>query len=384
MSPVALAFGVLEVTGSAAWLSAVTTAALVPMVAALLLGGGIADRYRRDTVLRLTSLGAGLTQAGVAFVLLTHQHPAFLLPLSALGGVFQGLTKPALRGIVVNLTEGRGIQRASSLLASVRNTTKILGPTAAGLLTASLGGGWAIAADAGSFLLAAVCFARMSLPDLPPRTEDSPSMLGELREGWGYFSSQPWIWSVTAAFAVFNALNMGVWQILGPVIADGTIGAAGWGVVLSARGVGALLASVVMVRLTVRRPMVPALASMSLGAVPLILLGAGADTVWLAAAAFVAGVVAEFFTVVWETVCTTHIPERLLSRVGAHDEFWSFVPIPVGQLATPFLAAAFGTATVAATGGGVAAVAMLVPLLVPSLRRIEINRHGDRQPGLRE
>lgn len=384
MSPVALAFGVLEVTGSAAWLSAVTTAALVPMVAALLLGGGIADRYRRDTVLRLTSLGAGLTQAGVAFVLLTHQHPAFLLPLSALGGVFQGLTKPALRGIVVNLTEGRGIQRASSLLASVRNTTKILGPTAAGLLTASLGGGWAIAADAGSFLLAAVCFARMSLPDLPPRTEDDPSMLGELREGWGYFSSQPWIWSVTAAFAVFNALNMGVWQILGPVIADGTIGAAGWGVVLSARGVGALLASVVMVRLTVRRPMVPALASMSLGAVPLILLGAGADTVWLAAAAFVAGVVAEFFTVVWETVCTTHIPERLLSRVGAHDEFWSFVPIPVGQLATPFLAAAFGTATVAATGGGVAAVAMLVPLLVPSLRRIEINRHGDRQPGLRE
>lgn len=384
MSPVALAFGVLEVTGSAAWLSAVTTAALVPMVAALLLGGGIADRYRRDTVLRLTGLGAGLTQAGVAFVLLTHQHPAFLLPLSALGGVFQGLTKPALRGIVVNLTEGRGIQRASSLLASVRNTTKILGPTAAGLLTASLGGGWAIAADAGSFLLAAVCFARMSLPDLPPRTEDDPSMLGELREGWGYFSSQPWIWSVTAAFAVFNALNMGVWQILGPVIADGTIGAAGWGVVLSARGVGALLASVVMVRLTVRRPMVPALASMSLGAVPLILLGAGADTVWLAAAAFVAGVVAEFFTVVWETVCTTHIPERLLSRVGAHDEFWSFVPIPVGQLATPFLAAAFGTATVAATGGGVAAVAMLVPLLVPSLRRIEINRHGDRQPGLRE
>jgi hypothetical protein len=32
---------------------------------------------------------------------------------------------------------------------------------------------------------------------------------------------------------------------------------------------------------------------------------------------------------------------------------------------------------VAVTGGGVAAVAMLVPLLVPSLRRIEINRDGD-------
>lgn len=273
MAPVALAFGVLEVTDSAVWLSAVTTATLVPMVATLLFGGGIADRNRRDTVLCLTSLGAGLTQAGVAFVLLAHQHPAFLLPLSALKGVFQGLTKPALRGIVSNLATGRGLQQASSLLASVRNATRILGPTAAGLLTASVGGGWAIAADAVSFLLAAAFFARMSLPDLPPRAEDGPTMLGELREGWDYFSSNRWIWTVTLAFAVFNALNMGVWQILGPVIAYATIGAEGWGLVLSARGVGALVASVVMVKLTVRRPMVPALSSMSLAAVPLILLG---------------------------------------------------------------------------------------------------------------
>jgi MFS family permease len=372
MSPVALAFGVLEVTNSAAWLSAVTTAALVPMVAMLLLGGGIADRYRRDTVLCLTSLGAGLTQGGVAFLLLAHQHPAFLLPLAALNGIFQGLTKPALRGIVSNLAVGHGIQQASSLLASVRNATRILGPTVAGLLTASVGGGWAIAADAASFLLAAAFFARMSLPELPRRTEGGTTMLAELREGWGYFSSTPWIWTVTSAFAVFNALNMGVWQILGPVIANATIGAAGWGLVLSARGVGALLASVVMVKLTVRRPMVPALSSMTMGAAPLILLGAGANTFWLAAAAFVAGVASEFFTVVWETVNNTHIPERLLSRVGAQDEFWSFVPIPIGQLSTPILAAVFGTATIAVTGGGVAAVAMLVPLLVPSLRRIEI------------
>ncbi|MEU6606322.1 MFS transporter [Streptomyces shenzhenensis] len=377
MAPVALAFGVLEVTGSAAWLSAVTTAALVPMVATLLLGGGVADRYRRDTVLCLTSLGAGITQAGVAFLLLTHQPPAFLLPLAALNGVFQGLTKPALRGIVSNLAAGRGLQQASSLLASVRNATRIIGPTTAGLLTASVGGGWAIAADAASFLLAAAFFARMSLPDLPSRTEAGLTMVGELREGWSYFSSQPWIWTVTSAFAVFNAVNMGVWQILGPVIANDTIGAEGWGLVLSARGVGALLASVVMVKLTVRRPMAPALSLMTLGAVPLILLGAGANTFWLAAAAFVAGVVSEFFTVVWETVHNTYVPERLLSRVGAHDEFWSFVPIPVGQLSTPFLAAAFGTAAVAVTGGGVAAVAMLVPLLVPSLRRIEINRNDD-------
>jgi MFS family permease len=374
MSPLALAFGVLELTGSAAWLSAVTAAALIPMVATMLVGGAIADRYRRDTVLRLTSLGAGLTQAGVAVLLLAHQPPALLLPLSAVNGVLQGLMTPALRGILSNLAVGRGLQQASSLLASAGNTSRILGPSAAGLLTASVGGGWAIAVDAASFLLAAACFARISLPEPPARTRNAPTMLADLREGWTYFSSQPWIWSVTLAFAVFNATNLGFWQILGPVIASDTIGARGWGLVLSARGAGALLASAVLVKLALmRRPMAPALSAMALGTLPLVLLGAGANAFWLAGAAFLAGVAAEFFTVVWTTVTNTQIPERMLSRVGAHDEFWSFVAMPIGQLSAPVIGATFGTRAVALVGGAVAAAAMLSASLVPSLRRIKLN-----------
>lgn len=377
MSPVALAFGVLELTGSATWLASVTATAVVATVATMLLGGGVADRHRRDTVLFLTSLGAGLTQAGVAILLLTHQHPALLLPFSALNGIFQGLTTPALRGIVSNLAAGRGLQQANSLLATAGNLARILGPTAAGLVTASAGGGWAIAADAASFLVAAACFARISLPGVPPRAADGPTMLGDMREGWSYFRSRPWIWSVTLAFTVFNATNAGCWQILGPVIAYDTIGEAGWGLVLSARGAGALLTGVLLARLPLmRRPMRPALSAMALAPLPLIMLGAGADLFWLAAASLLAGVVAEFFTVVWQTVNHTHIPERLLSRVGAHDEFWSFASVPVGQTAAPILAAAFGIAPVALAGGAVAAAAMLVTSLVPVFRRIEISQ-GD-------
>ncbi|MFF1819209.1 MFS transporter [Kribbella sp. NPDC058245] len=373
MAPVALAFGVLELTNSARWLSAVLTASTVPMIAMMIIGGGIADRYRRDIVLALAGLGAGVSQAGVAFVLLTHQDPVFLLPLAALNGIFQALTTPTMRGIVPQLAAGRGIQVANSLLASSRNLARMIGPAAAGFLTVAVGGGWAIAADAASFLLAAACFGRMLLPARPARAEGAPSMLAELREGWSYFSSNSWIWSVTLAFAVLNAVSVGIWQILGPVIAADTIGPEGWGLVLSARAVGALLATVAMVKLTVRRPMIRALTLMTLPAVPLVLIGTGANIFWLAAAAFAAGVAAEFFTVVWSTVCHQQIPERLLSRVGAWDEFGSFASIPIGQLSIPLLAAAFGTAAVAVTGGGLLAVAMLLPLLLPSLRRIEFS-----------
>jgi MFS family permease len=378
MSPVALSFGVLEITGSGAWLSAVLAAAVIPMVATMLIGGGIADRYRRDSVLRLTSLGAGFAQAGVAVVLLTHQPPALLLPLSALNGIFQGLTTPTLRGILANLVSGRALQQASSLVASASNTARILGPSAAGLLTASVGGGWAIAADAATFLAAAACFGRISLPDLPPRAVDDPSMLSALSEGWTYFRTQTWIWSVTLAFAVFNATTMGFWQVLGPVITSGTIGPGGWGLALSARGAGALLASLILVKLPLmRRPMTPALTSMALATLPLILLGAGAGLAWLMTATFVAGVVAEFFTVVWVTVTNTHIPERLLSRVSAHDEFWSFLSLPIGQISASALTAAAGTTTVAYAGGGLGAAAMLLAALVPSLHRMEINNRAE-------
>ena len=99
MAPVALAFGVLELTDSAGWLSAVLTASMVPMIATLIIGGGIADRYSRDLVLRLSSFGAGISQTGVAVVLLTHQNPAFLLPLAALNGIFQALTTPTRHNI---------------------------------------------------------------------------------------------------------------------------------------------------------------------------------------------------------------------------------------------------------------------------------------------
>lgn len=250
----------------------------------------------------------------------------------------------------------------------------LLGPSAAGLVTVTVGGGWAVAGDALSFFLAAICFGRMSLPALPPRAKGGPTMLGELRQGWGYFSARSWIWSVTLAFAGLNSVNRGVWQILGPVIAVGTIGADGWGLVLSAQGAGALIATLVLVRLTIRRPMMPALCLMTLAAVPLILLGTGASIFWLAAAAFAAGVAAEFFTVAWSTVWHVHVPERLSSRVSSYDEFGSFLSIPVGQLSAPILAAAFGAAAVVVTGGVLTVASMLLPLLlVPTLRRLEVH-----------
>lgn len=96
------------------------------------------------------------------------------------------------------------------MLSTSKNVARILGPIVAGVLVASIGGGWAIAIDSASFIFAAACMGRVVLAD-PPAAR-STGLLHGLREGWLYFRANSWIWSVTAAFAVMNAIQVGVWR----------------------------------------------------------------------------------------------------------------------------------------------------------------------------
>ena len=66
MAPVALAFAVLDLSGSAAALGVVLAARTLPMVLFLLVGGVVSDRFSRSTVMRTSNILSGLTQATVA------------------------------------------------------------------------------------------------------------------------------------------------------------------------------------------------------------------------------------------------------------------------------------------------------------------------------
>jgi hypothetical protein len=255
-----------------------------------------------------------------------------------------------------------------------------MGPTVAGLLVASAGGGWAIAADAASFLIAAACMTRVRVPAHP--TAGPASLVRDLREGWGYFRSLPWIWSITAAFAVINAIQQGAWQVLGPVIAKASFGAPGWGLVLSARAIGLLVFSAVMLRWGVRRrPLLVGLPGIALGSVPLILLGLHSGLPALAAATFVAGGGSAVFGIIWDTTMQSNVPNQMLSRVSSYDDFGSYAAIPLGQLSVVPIAGLIGVTAVAVIGGAAYAVAALLPLTLVSVRRLTLARADGRRGG---
>jgi len=369
MTPVALAFAVLDASGRPADLGIVLACQLVPHLALLLVGGVVADRLPRRVVLVVANLGAGLTQGAIALVLITGGYRlALVAGLALLAGGLEAFTSPALRGVVPELVGRDDLQRANSLLSATASAVKIVGPTVAGLVVVAFGGGWAIAVDAVSFVAAAAFLSR--LPRVAPAPAARASLLHDIRDGWRVFLAIPWVWPVALAYAVINLVNAGPWQILGPALTQQRSGEAAWGVVLSVRAIGLLVMSVVMYRLAPRRPLRFGRLAGALGACSLIALGLGLDPVWLAACAFLGGVGFAASGITWESALQRHVGPAHLGRVSSIDDLLSFAPIPLGQLLVGPAAAVWGGARVALVCGVAFAVAALAPLTARAVRTL--------------
>jgi len=367
MAPVALAFAVLDASHSAGDLGVVLATRMIPNLAFLLVGGAVADRFPRRTVLLAANLGAGLTQGSVAAILLTgHYSLAAVAALEFANGVLDAFTSPALRGVVPELVAPTGLQRANSLLGSTRNATRIFGPSVAGVLVVTAGSGAAIGFDALTSLLAAGCLVRLRLT--APIRAGRSTVLADIRYGWSEFRSIRWVWLVSGMFCLLNLVQTGAWQILGPQLTQQTNGTATWGLVLSARGVGLLVMSLLMYRLVVRHLVRFGLIGSALIGLPLIALGAGLGPVPVIGAAFVAGLGSAAMGIGWDTSLQEHVPPQVLSRVASYDDLLSYVAIPVGQLSVGPLSHAIGGFRVAAGAGLLSMILALAPLAAREVR----------------
>jgi hypothetical protein len=365
LAPVALAFAVLDASGRASDLGVVAAAHMVPLLGFLLVGGAISDRFPPRTVIVVANLGSGLTQGTVAVVLLTGRYSLLVVAsLELANGVLAAFTTPALRGVVPRLVPPEELQRANARLATTRNATKILGPTVAGLLVVTTGSGTAIAVDAVSYLLAAACLLRVRLPRSTPPAP--AGVLHDLAQGWTAFRGTRWLWTVTVAFALVNLANAGPWLVLGPVLTSPVT----WGVVLSTRGVGMFVASVLMYG--VRAPRLLRLGQLAsvVGAVPLLALGLDAGAGWLVGAAVLAGLGSSVTATAWDTTLGEHVPRAVLARVSSYDDLLSYAVIPLSQLAVGPLADTLGARPVALGAGVLYAAAAAAPLASRAVREL--------------
>lgn len=383
MVSVALAFAVLEITDSATALGLVLAAHTIPMVIFLLFGGVIADRLPRTLIMQVTSLLSALTQGAVAFLVITGTAELWMvIALEAVNGIVSAVSFPAMAGIVPQLVPREQLQRANVLLSMSRGGLAIVGPTVAALLVVGVGPGWALAVDACTWLLAAAFISCVAVPARKQEAADDPpsSMIHELREGWTVFVGNTWLWVVVVAFGVLNAIHTGAWFTLGPVLAKDTIGEKGWGYVLSAESVGLLLMTIVLLRVPFRHPLRAGMLGCAVFGAPLLTLGLDPQLLFLVAAAFLAGMGMEVFSLGWNLAMQENIDEEVLSRAYSYDALGSFVAMPIGQIIYGPLGEAFGYRKVLVISAILYTTIALATLMSSSVRNLERVRSPSAQP----
>ncbi len=370
MAPVALAFAVLELGGSTTELGLVLAIAILPQVFFLLVGGVIADRFPRHLVMVGSNLVAGVAQAVAAYLLLSGKAAIWHLAVIALvRAVASSFFFPAMQGIVPQTVPGELLQPANALLRLALNATSIGGAALGGVLVAAAGPGWAIAFDALTYLAAAAILLPMHVR-APARDTDS-SFIHELLEGWGEFRSRQWIWVVVLGFAFANAAEAAGLYVLGPVVAEESLGGASvWGLVIAATGVGLVLGGLLAFRLEPDRPLLVGVSAITLIFPPLVLLAIEAPWPLIALAALVAGIGIELFSVFWDTALQTHVPNDVLSRVSAWDAIGSLVLIPAAYAVIGPLAGTIGTEATLWLCSGIVVVAITAQLLSREVREL--------------
>jgi MFS family permease len=371
MAPVAIAFAVLDLTGSATDLGIVLATHSLLIIVLVLAGGVFADRISprlamlRADLVRLAAMGAiaALLIAGVAQIW-------ELAVLYAIEGAATAFFNPASNAIVPQIVPTRQLQPANALLNLSRSLGKFVGPALAGILLALGTPGWAIAFDAATFGASAFFLFLMHAPPLADREE--PAFFAELRRGWKEFSSRTWLWTIVASAAFTNAIFFPCFQVLGPTVARAELGgSSAWAAIAAALGIGSLIGGALALRIRPRRPLLVGEGFLVCIGLPVALLAVPAAVVPIALSSFALGVSLSLAEIFYDTTEAQQVPTEALSRVAAYDWLGSLSLEPLGLALIGPLAAGIGISTTLWLGAAVATVVQVAVVCVPSVRRME-------------
>ena len=233
--PVALAFAVLDLTGSATDLGIVLAARVVALVSSLLIGGVVADRVGRRAVMVAADVVRLGAQAAIGVLLVTSQATiAEMVVAQLLVGGASGFFNPASSGLLP-MVAGDHLQQANTLKGMAMAGGNIVGPAISGALVVATGPGAALLIDAASYAVSALLLTRVNVTAQVPPTHHG--FVAELREGFAEVRKRTWVWAVIASAAFWNV--MAAFTVLGPVVAKNSLGGpAAWAAILTAEGVG--------------------------------------------------------------------------------------------------------------------------------------------------
>jgi MFS family permease len=363
MQQVALGWLVLTLTNSAFAVGLVSAMGAVPVLLFTLQGGGLASRVNRHRALIFLQTGMLLEATALTVLTLTgHVTLGWIIALTMVHGTLSAFEIPVRQTFLMDLAGRDDLMSAIAFNSTAFNLSRVVGPAIAGVVTAMAGPGLVFATNAVSYLavLISLLVIRLDPSLVRPRTVAPP-----LAEAMRYILAPGWPRMLVTMTAVYTVFGISFITML-PVYARDVLGtgAAGYGGLTSAFGIGAALAALALASSggRFRRGGVALRAGLGIG---LVLITAALFP-WYPVAFLglaIGGMAAAINAIITNTLLQTEAPEHLRGRVIGVYSFIVVGLAPFGGLQAGFVGEHLGVRAGAGIGGAaclLAAILMLV------------------------
>ena len=374
MQTTAQGFFVFELTHSPAFLGYVGFAAGVPIWIFTFYAGVLADRISRRKILIITQTWMMLLAFILALLTFTNLVEAWHIIILAFGlGIGNAFDAPSRQAFVNELVDRENLVNAIALNSTMFNTATAIGPAVAGITYALFGPAWCFTINGISFLAVIYNLWKMKIKLLPPK-QNRPSVFYELKEGFRYLMTQKMIYTITLIMAMTSIFGMGLITLF-PAWAvkilhgDATTN----GLLQSARGVGAVLAALIIASIIkfIKKGRLLTFGFSSLPIFILIFSFNRSLILSLILLVLIGGSLILIFNLANGTIQTL-VSEDFRGRIMSIYSFSFFAFMPVGALIIGTEAEHFGTPT-AILINAIILLAFIIFILVrvPQLRKVE-------------
>jgi MFS family permease len=360
---VAQALLVLRLTHSGTILGLTTAARYAPGLLLSPYGGLLVDRYSKRRILLITQTGLGLVSLTLGVTVLSGSIRLWQVVVLALAfGAFSAIDNPARQAFVPEMVGRALVRNAVTLNSTLVNVARVIGPTIAAVLIATVGIGWCFIVNAGSFVFVLASLVSLNRGKLHPSVP-APRAPGQLRAGLRYAAGIPAIARPLLMMALVGTLTF-EFEVSLPLLAKSTFHGsdATYSLLLGAFGLGAVLGGLYAARRA--RTGVATLTKVAVGYGVAVALVAVAPTIWTAAAACVlAGAMSLLFLAIGNSTIQLNSEPRFRGRVIA---LWTMALVGSTAIGSPIIGA-LAQATSARYALALGAAACLVAAVIGRL-----------------
>jgi MFS family permease len=346
---------------------------LVPVLIFSLVSGVVADTVDRRRLMLCSQ--TVMTLIAIILSVLTFRGLEALwivYVLAALNSAAWAFDGPARQALIPNLVPREHLPNAISLNAIMFQTASVVGPSLAGIVIAALGTAWVYVVNAITFL--AVIGALLLMQKVPTRAEGSGNTISwrAAVEGFRFVFGAPLIRSsmLLDFFATFFASATALLPIFAQDILH--VGARGYGWLYAAPSVGAVLASLVMIRISdgiVRRGLVLLWAVAGYGIATMVF--GVSNAFWLTFVCLAAtGATDTVGMILRNVIRQLHTPDRLRGRMTSVNMVFFMGGPQLGEMEAGAVASLFGAPISVLSGGiGCLLATGFIAKITPELRR---------------